>query len=392
MTFIWYTLFILSGVFLLITLYLWFLACASLWPEKRQPPDSDSEKRFAIIVPAHNESKVIRRTIDSLKGLDYPAAGYEIIVVADNCTDNTARIVRDSGIKCLERADTERRGKGFALDWAFKQLKGNPFDAFVIVDADTIMDRDFLRAMNQRLSRGEKAVQGYYDVISPEKSPMASLSYLGFVLSRNLRYKGRARLGWSSNLLGNGMCFSKEIIDRYGWPAKSIVEDIEFEMLLVSDGIRVDFAPEARIYAEIPGSFEDSTVQRTRWDLGKFGVRNQYLPRLFREGIRRRDLGCFDSALELIIPPYSLYWFLMLTLYAIAVAVSWGDVDSLFLLWSGVLAASILYAFLGLIIARAGWKIYRNLLFVPLFLLWRVKIVVQGYFSGAATQWLKTKR
>ncbi|UCD58619.1 MAG: glycosyltransferase, partial [Candidatus Hydrogenedentota bacterium] len=207
---IWYALLVLGVGFLLIAAYLWFLAFASFRPERRRGMHTPSEKHFAIIVPAHNESKVIRRTISSLKNLDYPVAKYEIVVVADNCTDDTAQIVRESGVRCLERSDEDKRGKGFALDWAFTQLKGAPFDAFVIIDADTIAERHFLRAMNQRLCEGEKAIQGYYDVMNPEKSAMASLSYLSFVLSRNLRYKGRTRLGWSSNLLGNGMCFASE--------------------------------------------------------------------------------------------------------------------------------------------------------------------------------------
>jgi cellulose synthase/poly-beta-1,6-N-acetylglucosamine synthase-like glycosyltransferase len=387
-----YSLFALGGLFLFFTLYLWFLALASSLPERRRNQSSFPEKNIAIVVPAHNEAKVIERTISSLKRLDYPIERYQIIVVADNCEDDTARIARENGVGCLERFDDERKGKGYALDWALTKLKEDDFDAFVIIDADTVVDRDFLKAMSRRLNEGKQAIQGYYDVLNPAQSPMASLSYLGFVISRNLRYKGRSRLGWSCNLLGNGMCFTTEVIKRYGWPAKSIVEDIEFEMMLVLDGIPVAFAPEARIYAEIPGTFQDSTVQRTRWDLGKFRVRNEYLFRLIQTGFRKRSLGCLDSALELIIPPYSLYWVLLFASYAIVFGLSWGRFPSLLAMWSLILLASFLYALLGLAIARAGWRVYKNLFFVPFFLAWRVGILLKGYFSGAAKQWVKTER
>jgi cellulose synthase/poly-beta-1,6-N-acetylglucosamine synthase-like glycosyltransferase len=396
MALIWHVLLIAGLTFLFVNAYLWFLALASFVPERKGKIPSDLRRgaRFVIVVPAHNESKVILRTIESLKSLDYPADLREIVVVADNCTDDTARIAVENGVTCLERTDAELRGKGFALDWAFKRLADRPYDAAVIVDADTIVAGDFLALIDRRLSSGEKAIQGYYDVINPESSPMTSLSYLGFVLNRSLRYRGRTRLGGSSNLLGNGMCFTREIIDRYGWPAKSVVEDLEFEILLNLEGTRVAFDSDARIFAEIPNTFEESATQRTRWDLGKFQIRNKYLPELLRRGFGKLKLNCLDRALELLIPPYSILWVLTFTLFALAAAVSWsrGEIDALLIVWSGVIAASVLYVLLGLVVARAGWKIYRNLLYAPFFLLWRVKIITQGYFSKAADKWVKTER
>jgi len=391
---IWHVLFIAGLFFLFINAYLWFLAVASFVPERKGKGGADSgkETRFLIVVTAHNESKVILRTIASLKDLDYPAELREIVVIADNCTDDTARIAVENGVTCLERTDAEKRGKGFALDWAFKRLADRPYTAAVIVDADTIVAGDFLALLDRRVRQGEKAVQGYYDVINPESSPMTSLSYLGFVLNRSLRYRGRTRLGGSSNLLGNGMCFTRDIIDRYGWPAKSVVEDLEFEILLNLEGTRVAFDSDARIFAEIPNTFEESATQRTRWDLGKFQIRNKYLPRLLRAAASGLRLNCLDRALELIIPPYSILWVLSFALFALAAAVSWGTIDALFLVWAGVIAASILYVLLGLVVARAGWRIYRNLLYAPFFILWRVKIIMQGYFSKAADSWVKTER
>ena len=394
MVLIWYALFALGLLYLFINAYLWFLALASFLPSRKIGGDSASAPvRFVIVVPAHNESKVIARTIDSLARLDYGEDRFKVVVVADNCTDDTAQIVRDRGVVCLEREDTSKIGKGFALDWVFRELADDPFEAVVIVDADTIVAEDFLLCIDKRLRRGEKAIQGYYDVIGPESSPMTSLSFLGFVLNRNLRYKGRTNLGGSSNLLGNGMCFTREIIDRYGWPAKSVVEDRELEILLNLEGTRVDFASEARIFAEIPNTFEESATQRTRWDLGKFAIRNKYLPRLLRTGFTELRLNCFDRALELFIPPYSIMWALSFSLFGLTALFScFNGFDSLFMAWSTGIAASVVYVLLGLVVARAGWKIYRNLLYAPFFVLWRVKILLQGYFAKTTEKWVKTER
>jgi cellulose synthase/poly-beta-1,6-N-acetylglucosamine synthase-like glycosyltransferase len=385
-----------GGLLLVVMAYLWFLAALSLLPKKKYDNPAKPQTRFAILIPAHNEAAVIGATLESSEKLDYPAALYETIVIADNCTDETAQLARAYSVYVLERKDEKQRGKGFALHWAFECLKEkgrlDAYDAFVIIDADTVFEAGFLRAMDVRIRKGEMAIQGYYDVIDQESSPMASLSYLGFSLSRNLRYKGRTRLGWSSNLLGNGMCFSKEVIKRFGWGATSIVEDMEYTVMLRLNGIKVSFAPEALVFAEIPETFKDSRIQRSRWDIGRFQVRNRYLIRLIKEAIEKRDMGCLDMAMELLIPPFSLFLVLCFSLFALFLALSFRGLDHLFEMWCILLFSLSAYIMLGLIKAKAHWKAYRNLIYAPFFLAWRVKTVAWGYFAKIGKQWIKTSR
>jgi cellulose synthase/poly-beta-1,6-N-acetylglucosamine synthase-like glycosyltransferase len=386
-----------AGVALLFCIaYLYFLAALSLIPEKKRGSSKKPETKFAIVIPANNEAKVIGKTLESIRNVNYPGRLYETVVIADNCSDETAKIVKEHGISCFERYDNKKKGKGFALQWAFERLKeGNNFDthdAFVIVDADTIMDPDFLRAMDSRLSRGQMAIQGYYDVINPEASPMASLSYLGFVLSRNLRYKGRTRMGWSSNLLGNGMCFSKEVMGRFGWNATSIVEDVEYAVTLRLNGTKVSFAPEAKIFAEIPRTFKESRIQRSRWDIGKFQIRNKYLCQLMKEAIRTKDVSYLDTAMELLIPPFSLFLGLSFALFGLFMAIAFEGFTALSTVWFTIVSALIAYVLVGLVFARASWRIYKNLIYAPLFLLWRVETVIWGYFWKIGKKWLKTER
>lgn len=383
-------------VLLVVIAYLWFLAAVSLVSAKKPFKPGNLRTRFAILVPAHNEASVIEATLRSAEELNYPAPLFETIVIADNCTDETAQFAMGFRVSVLERKDEKRRGKGFALQWAFEDLKEkgkfDSYDAFVIIDADTVFEPSFLRAMDTRLTGGEMAIQGYYDVISPEGSPMASLSYLGFALNRNLRYKGRTRLGWSSNLLGNGMCFSKETIRRFGWGATGIVEDMEYAVMLRLNGIKVTFAPEALVYAEIPETFKASRIQRSRWDIGRFQVRNRYLVRLMKEAFRKRDIGYLDTAMELVIPPFSLFVVLYVAGFVLFLLSSFAALDALSIIWFAGTFMLGAYIVTGLIKARAPRKTYAYLLYAPFFLAWRVKTVVWGYFAKAGKQWIKTAR
>jgi cellulose synthase/poly-beta-1,6-N-acetylglucosamine synthase-like glycosyltransferase len=387
----------ITGVLLLgVMFYLWFLAGVSLFPEKKPSCFQEPRTRFAILIPAHNEAGVISRTLVSINKLDYPAELFETVVIADNCTDETARVAGAHGVRVLERKVEDQRGKGFALQWAFESLqkKGqfNDYDAFVVVDADTVFDPGFLRVMDLRMAVGGKVIQGYYDVINPAASPMASLSYLGFALSRNLRYTGRTKLGWSGNLLGNGMCFSRDVIQRYGWRATSIVEDMEYTVILLLNGIRTAFARDALVYAEIPDTFKGSRAQRSRWDIGRFQVRNKYVGRLVKAAIRTRDVAYLDTAMELMIPPFSLFVCVCFSLFGLFLATHHSEFDVLSRLWCTVVLSLMAYVIVGLITAKAHWKTYINLLYAPFFLIWRVGTVVWGYVHKVGGKWIKTER
>jgi len=367
--------FVTGLLFLLVFTYLFFLAAASVWPEKRHER-SMPQTKFAIIIPAHNESELIGRTLEKTKAVNYPDSLFEIIVVADNCTDDTEEIVHRNNVLCWKRTDPDNRGKGNVLRWVFPRLieYGN-HDAFIIIDADTHMEPDFLLEVNDHFCRGAKAVQGYSQARHPERSPLESLAFLGFALNRNLRYRGRTRLGWTTNLMGTGMCFLREVIEKHGWNTRTMVEDIEYEMFLHLNDIRVTFAYQARINVELHKSVKQSKGQRTRWDLGKFEVRNRYLPQLLRKGIRERDISYFDSAMELLLPPFSLFCFIVMACCALFFLFGFDGITINFYLWITVLFSLLLYIFSGLVTVKASVKVYRALLFAPLFIVWRAWIV-----------------
>ncbi|MFP7755206.1 glycosyltransferase family 2 protein [Thermodesulfobacteriota bacterium B35] len=372
----------LGVVVLLVMVYLAFLAVASFWPAgKRQPCPPCS--RFAILIPAHNEEGQIGATLDCLLAVDYPAELYEIIVVADSCTDRTVEEVRSRGVACWQYENSERRGKGFVLQWAFPRLLARgDHDVFVVLDADSHVEAGFLKAVNNRFCQGALVVQGYSQVRHPERSVLESLAFLGFALNRNLRYRGRSRLGLSANLMGTGMCFSRQIIERFGWPATSMVEDVEYQMFLLLHGIRVVFASDARISVELHSCRKASARQRARWDMGKVNIRNRFLGRLLRRGLGRGDIRCLDGAMELLLPPFAILFLLIVIGFALFSCRWCACHPCLRYMWLASILLLVTYTGVGLVSARAGTRVYRALLSAPLFIFWRLKVVLEEIWRG----------
>jgi hypothetical protein len=152
----------------------------------------------------------------------------------------------------FERCDPANRGKGHALAYAFSLLRPESFDAYIILDADTLVGEDLLAAMDRYLHAGHRIIQAHYDVLNPFESRRTTLMYVALRIFNYVRPLGRRTLGLSTGLQGNGMCFAKPVIERYAWNAFSLAEDIEYTTTLVLNGERVVFAPEAQVWAQMP--------------------------------------------------------------------------------------------------------------------------------------------
>jgi cellulose synthase/poly-beta-1,6-N-acetylglucosamine synthase-like glycosyltransferase len=188
------------------------------------------------------------------------------------------------------------------------------------------------------------------------------------------------------------MCFSRNIIKKYGWCATSIVEDIEYEMILLLNNIRVVFAPEAKVYAEIPNTFKTGENQRGRWDIGRFQIRNKFIPRLILEGIRRHDFCYFDAALELIITPFPLYVLTCIFGYISYLLFGFKICNSSFFIWSGLVSGIVIYVFFCFLYAKVNLKILFSLRYAPIYIMWRVYILLKGKINNTHKSWIKTTR
>jgi 1,2-diacylglycerol 3-beta-glucosyltransferase len=286
--------------------YLGFLSVLSSPPKPRA---GDTSLSFAFVVPAHNEELSIAQTIRSLAVVDYPVQRRRIVVVADNCSDDTAQVARNAGAEVIVRNNTTKRGKGYALDLAFSELLkpidpsvGVP-DAVVVVDADTTVSPNILQAFGARLRVGEHALQATYRVANDDATWRTTLMAVAFTCMHDVRSIGRERLRLSTGLRGNGMCFSAHALRTVPHKAASLVEDVEHGLDLAAQGIRVAFVHEATVKAEMPERAEESASQRTRWEQGRTKLRKERLVPLVREAITKRDPVRADLAIDIAIPP-----------------------------------------------------------------------------------------
>jgi cellulose synthase/poly-beta-1,6-N-acetylglucosamine synthase-like glycosyltransferase len=256
------------------------LASLGIKRTKIDTPLGSGKSRFAVFLPAHNEQDVIHDSIKSILSALYPKDKFNVYVIADNCTDNTSLYAQNAGAKVLERQDTLKRGKQFALDWAFNQIDLDNYDAVVILDADNHIDPKFFSELNNHLQSGSKVIQAYEETKNPNDSWISMNNAYTYWYMFRLQMI-RSKLGMSAWLAGTGVCISTTLLKRIGWNVTTIVDDVEFTCRLLLNGEKVTLAEQAIIYDQKPIYLLDSLKQRLRWIRGQTQVGIKYLPRLF---------------------------------------------------------------------------------------------------------------
>lgn len=350
--------------------------------------------RFGVIIPAHNEELLIGDLIDSIHHADYPRELYDILVISDNSTDKTADIVRSKNAKCYERHDIENRGKPYALDWLISQLNLDEYDAFVIIDADTVIHKNFLFEMSKHINSGDKAIQGYFGVMNPDETWLTRLAILPGILKFLLHYPGKELLGLSCPLAGNGMCFASEIFQKYGWKAYSIAENWEYYILLSLEDIRVASAKEAIIYSQVAKSLKTGENQRIRWLRGRLDTLSRYWAPLLKSAFLKLNFVKFDALIELVRPSHSmlLFWSILYLLLVVSAGLIADHSEGLMIFALVIILAQIIYFLLGLLIQRAPLKTWLSLIMVPPYLLWKFTVSLSGAFRFRDSKWIKTQR
>jgi len=371
-----------------------YLALLSLAARRAAPPPPGAGVRFDVVVPAHDEEEGIGETVRSLLALDYPADLFRVVVVADNCHDHTRQQAESAGARVLVREDPARRGKGWALAHAFERLGGEAFaDAFVVVDADTLVSPNLLAAFAARLRGQAAALQARYGVRDPERSRRTRLMRLALALFHDVRSQGRERLGLSCGLRGNGMAFTRWLLLEVPHDAVSLVEDLEYGLRLGLRGHRVEYVDEACVLGEMASTETGARSQRTRWEGGRRQLRRSYLAPLLRTAWHQRSLMLLDLALDLLVPP--------LTQLALAVAVGLlaclvGWLLGLTTLvtaapWGLAAVALTTYVVCGIRASGSGLRGAGDLLAAPAFVLWKLSLWLQPD-SDWRGEWVRTAR
>jgi cellulose synthase/poly-beta-1,6-N-acetylglucosamine synthase-like glycosyltransferase len=374
------------------TAYLALLAAVSLRSPKRPVCRRDDGPRFDVVIPAHDEASTIARTVTSVHGVDYPRASYRVVVVADNCSDDTAERARAAGAHVLVRVDPDKRGKGHALAHAFAWSRANGHaDAVVVIDADTSVSPNLLSAFAARLACGAEAMQADYGVRNAAASWRTRLMVIALATFHGLRSRARETLGLSSGLRGNGMAFSSTVLQRVPYDAFSIVEDVEFGLRLGAAGVRVAYVEEASVKGDMATTGVGASSQRRRWESGRRDLRPQAWALLWR-GIRERSAMLLDLGIDLLILPLAR----LATWIVLGTAAAWTTLTMAHRHHSDArawIAWGISSFFLAAYVARGaqlsgvGLRAVLDLAAAPLYVAWKVAVP-----SKRPETWVRTTR
>lgn len=378
------------GAQFFITIYYFYFFVISLFGFFRRYSDDllPPASRFAIVVAAYNEERVIGELIRNLRDLDYPKELYDVYVVADNCTDSTAAIAAENGATVIERFNQVDKGKGYALEYAFNNIfdRGIPYDAVCVFDADNLVAKNFLSIMNGHLLKGEKIIQGFLDTKNAHDTWITKSIYISYILTNRFWQLSKYNLGFTCALGGTGMCLSVEMLKRYGWGMTSLTEDLEFQTKALLNNIKVSWAHDAKVYDEKPLSLMQSWRQRRRWMQGHTNVAGRYAGKLFLEGIRTRNFAMIDGAMYLIQP-----FFLMFTgLSLIGNLFMYDQVYDKPLMAVVSFFSQFIYFGIGLTLEKVSLKAYWWLLFYPIFALTWLPVAFIGFAMRKQKVWAHT--
>lgn len=288
---------VLTAVFILFYMYQFFyIFWVFLGKDKSRPVKSDKLNKFGVVISARNEAAVIGNLLESINRQDYPSELIKIFLIADNCDDNTADVGRQYGATVLERNNKELVGKGYALDFLFKKLlaEKDDCDAYVIFDADNLVDKNFIKEMNKNFNRGYKALTSYRNSKNYGTNWISAGYSLWFLREAQYLNNARMRLGTSCAISGTGFCLSREIIEENnGWKYHLLTEDIEFSVDMAIKGEMIGYSAGSVVYDEQPETFEQSWKQRLRWAKGFYQVFGKYGKKLFG-GMFKGKFACYD--------------------------------------------------------------------------------------------------
>ncbi len=390
--------FLLMVPAVLVAAYYLFLAIASfLIPQGNIDNRSASGySKFVIVIPAHNEERVIAKTLDSCARIDYPKDSFRIAVIADNCTDDTAKIAQSYGALVLERTHDTLHGKGYALEWAFNELVSEDFDGILVLDADCVIDSNVLEIANKYFAAGCSVLQTNNVVSNPDESSMSYMLAVGNSIENELFYKPKSGLGLAIFLRGTGMIFKTGILQKYPWKAHSIAEDADYTINLIKNHIRVKFISETKVASPSPSTQGQLSAQRNRWAGGNMELGRLHAIRLILKGVLSARFQLIDSGWTLLVlsrPVVLLELLIALAMSLLTAVIVDGDFSSyIFFAGLAVLISQFLYFGLGIISLGLTRHRLRILFGTPLLVLKLIKISIAGFAGNLQNSWVRTPR
>ena len=353
---------ILSLILKILTAYTAVIGVCFILPRRRHKPVPPAT-RFAVLIPARNEDRVIGGIIGCLQRQNYPDRLYDIYVIPNNCTDSTELAARMAGAKIL-RCTRPVKTKGDVLHQILGQLKGQ-YDAYCVFDADNLVHPDFLARMNDAVIGGAEAAKSRQVASNPYDSWVSGCYDIYFENFNLMFNRPRAALGLNAKLIGTGFMITDSLLDKLGgWNTVTLTEDMEFAAQCAEAGVKIHYISDALNYDEQPTTFRASLRQRRRWSAGVQQTANLYIPRLLAKRPKwvRLDIAVtltmiYVQLLAAVPTAYAL-WGLTLPAIAKTLAVSLTG------FWLGTSALAL---FLTLSGCRNPLKMWKSILLYPLF-------------------------
>ncbi|MFL6664648.1 MAG: glycosyltransferase family 2 protein [Rhizobacter sp.] len=362
------------------------------WPPMRPRPPAEARRpRLAVLVPAHDEAAGIAASLGTVT--PQLAPGDRLLVVADNCTDDTAAVAASAGAIVVERRDATRRGKGYALDFGLQQLDADPPEVVVIVDADCRIEPDALDRLARETAAHGVPVQALYLMHAPPQARLGTrIAELAWRVRNLVRPLGWHRAGFPCQLMGTGMAFPWPLLRGAPLASGHLVEDMQLGLDLAAAGTPPRFCPDALVTSSFPLDAAARASQRTRWEHGHLGVIATQVPRLAAQAVRARNPALAAMVLDLAVPPLAALVLMLAGLLLLAVLLAAGG-------GSGVpfgLAVAA-FALLALAVLLAWWRHGRSIVAfgelatAPLYVLGKLPVYTR-LVKSRQMEWVRTKR
>ncbi len=349
---------------------------------------------FKILIPAHNEELLLERLLKSIDKQDYPREKYDVLVIADNCTDHTAAIAIRNGASTIERVDKNNIGKGYAIKYGLESVARSRYDAIFVIDADSLVESTALQELDKAIQYGARIMQCYNGVVNPDDSWFTRLMDVSRTFGNEVLEPAKEKIGLSSHLMGNGMCFVRSVIEQYGWNAFTGGEDWEYYVKMVMLGERIVFVNRARVYHSESVNLKQATSQRFRWSGGRFAIAGKLGLPLFYDGVRKGNIVKIDASLPLLFPNPSLAISLTIStlLFCVFVLPQTSQVNNYIHLYYVLCAMQFSFFLVGMIYVREKKKKVLALLIAPVFLIWKTGIDLLSILGIGRNSWVRTDR
>lgn len=381
--------FLLLGILFIHSIYFTLTGLFVFFKNKTKFGNYAPKTKFAVLVAARNEGNVIGNLVGSLMKQNYPKELYDVYTLVNNSTDDTLEKAKSAGSKIIE-VDEPTKTKGEVLSYSFRKLKDSDYDAYIVFDADNVVDKDFLKTMNNIYASGYKIAQGRRDSLNSTDNWISS-SYSIFYYIQNLFYNyARTKFAWNATINGTGFMADKKFVEDYYHPC-TITEDIELALIATLHQERVVYTEEAITYDEQPTNFKVSWIQRVRWSKGIMDCTKHYSRDLLKQFIKTGKLTYLDKVLFLTIPHVQVLSFILTLILAIAIIIELGFSS---LLWQFILSSFMLFGlFIGILFNAFILKYYddkvlgnwHGILLFGLFVVSWVPINIVCFFKKSVT-------